>query len=37
LEPGGYGTESHGHLLGNGHHHPGPEPVPAEVPALEAA
>jgi Amt family ammonium transporter len=35
--PGGYGTESHGHLLGNGHHHPRPEPVPVEAPAPEAA
>src|SRR5215210_7589709 len=25
--PGGYGTESHGHLFGNGHRHPHPEPV----------
>jgi Amt family ammonium transporter len=26
--PGGYGTESHGHLLGNGHGHQG---VPGHV------
>jgi ammonium transporter, Amt family len=34
--PGGYGTESHGHLLANGHHH---RPEPAVVPetAPEAA
>lgn len=40
--PGGYGTESHGHLLGNGHrrqHHPVPplpeaEPEPAGVAQL---
>jgi hypothetical protein len=29
--PGGYGTESHGHLLGNGHHHA--HPVTEAVPA----
>jgi hypothetical protein len=32
--PGGYGTEAHGHLHGNGHH----EPLrPAAAPASEAA
>jgi hypothetical protein len=31
--PGGYGTESHGHVLGNGHHHRQPEPI---RPAAEA-
>ena len=30
--PGGYGTESHGHLLGHGHHH---HPEPAVVPEAE--
>jgi hypothetical protein len=25
--PGGYGTESHGHLLGKGHHHAAPSVV----------
>jgi hypothetical protein len=29
--PGGYGTDSHGHLLGNGHRHESvPEPIPEE-------
>ena len=32
--PGGYGTEAHGHLHGNGHHH---EPLRAAEPAPEAA
>jgi ammonium transporter, Amt family len=32
--PGGYGTEAHGHLNGNGHHH---EPLRAAEPAPEAA
>jgi Amt family ammonium transporter len=32
--PGGYGTESHGHLgLANGHAHPHRPPVPAAAPA----
>jgi len=33
--PGGYGTESHGHLGLGGHHvhRPEPVPVPKEVPA----
>jgi ammonium transporter, Amt family len=36
--PGGYGTESHGHLLGNGHgHHHRPEPAVVPEPAPEAA
>ena len=32
--PGGYGTESHGHLLGNRHHGHHHEPSPAIVPAV---
>ena len=34
--PGGYGTESHSHLLGNGYHHETLRPVP-EAPSVEAA
>jgi Amt family ammonium transporter len=31
--PGGYGTESHNHLLGNGHRHePAAEPLPETQP-----
>jgi Amt family ammonium transporter len=34
--PGGYGTESHGHLgLSHGHAHRAPAPVPTQVSALE--
>jgi ammonium transporter, Amt family len=38
--PGGYGTESHGHLLGNGHrhsHHAPAPPLPEAEPEPEAA
>jgi Amt family ammonium transporter len=35
--PGGYGTESHGHLLGNGHRHRQPEPEVVPGAAPEAA
>ena len=34
--PGGYGTESHNHLLGHPHREE-PEPIPEEAPATEAA
>ena len=33
--PGGYGTESHNHLLGNGHAHAHEQPVRAPVPEAE--
>ena len=31
--PGGYGTETHGHLVGNGHDHPPAVPLKAAEPA----
>ena len=36
--PGGYGTESHGHLVGHAHRHePAVEPLPEGQPSEAAA